>query len=144
MKILTSLLFITDKSINDVVLEKHVVPHLNLTVFVCLTIFLFPFFFTKLKLIFVVANETWFKFTAFQSSNNTRISGSQRNVYTRKILKSNQTTHEIDLTLNITQVKVFVLSGSKLEVILYRKDIEFWYSVLSWVCLNFFSILPSL
>ena len=46
-------------------------------------------------------------------------------MYTRKILISNQTTHEIELTLNITQVKVFVLSGSKLEVILYRKDIEF-------------------
>ena len=99
MKILTSLLFITNKVINVVVLEKHVVPHLNLTLFVCLTIFLFLFFFTKLKLIFVGANETRFKITAFQSSNKTRISGSQRNVYTRKILKSNQTTHEIDLTL---------------------------------------------
>lgn len=72
------------------------------------------------------------------------MSGSQRNVYTRKILKSNQTTHEIDLTLNITQVRVLVLSGSKLEVILYRKDIEFWYSVLSWVCLKFFFHSPFL
>lgn len=107
MKILTSLLFITDKSINVVVLEKHVVLHLNLTLFVCLTILLFPFFFTKLKLIFVGANETRFKITAFQSSNNTRISGSQRNVYTRKILKSKQTTHEIDLTLKYCSSESF-------------------------------------